>query len=173
MNRTFTGCTFSAPGKTILTLPNKDTIEIKAKTIEINGLLYTVKNFNAVGQMHIIDLKNNVSSIVSFDSHKKKRTGYWTSWVKGADKVNKESGVLDNRRDLLDISIQKETGGKVIVLAEGWGSYIENISFDEKAPPLWTINDSHMLTKWIVPADPKLRLPSDSSKRRDLILLAE
>jgi hypothetical protein len=61
----------------------------------------------------------------------------------------------------------------VAVLAEGWGSYIENISFDEKAPPLWTINDSHMLTKWVVPTDPKLRLPSDSSKRRDLILLAE
>lgn len=105
MNRTFTGCTFSAPGKTILTLPNKDQIEIRAKTIEVSGLLYTVKNFNVIGQMHIIDLTHKIQSITSFDSHKKKRTGYWTSWVKGADKINKQSGVLDNRRDLLDISI--------------------------------------------------------------------
>lgn len=74
---------------------------------------------------------------------------------------------------MLDISIQKEVGGQVSVLAEGWGSYIENISFDEKDAPLWTINDSHLLTKWIVPSDPALRLPSDSAKRKDLLFLAE
>ena len=64
--------------------------------------------------------------------------------MKGADKVNKDSGVLDNRRDLININIQKEPhSAKGKVLAEGFGSYLENISFDEKKDPLWTINDTH------------------------------
>lgn len=56
--------------------------------------------------MSITDVSNNLVSLITFDSQQNKRTGYWTSWVKGADKINKDSGVLDNRKDLLSIVIQ-------------------------------------------------------------------
>ena len=51
------------------------------------------------------DLTTGHSALTQFDAQENKRTGYWTSWVKGADKVNKDSGVLDNRRDLINIKI--------------------------------------------------------------------
>lgn len=121
----------------------------------MTGLLYKEKNFNVVNTVSIKDLTNNISSTVSFDAQAKKRTGYWTSWVKGADKVNTDTGVLDNRRDLLNITIFKEgAGDKKNVLAEGFGSYLENVSYDENAAPVWTINDTHLDTTWVIPSDP-------------------
>lgn len=47
------------------------------------------------------DVAGKVTADIKFDAQGNKRTGYWTSWVKGSDKVNKDSGVLDNRRDLV------------------------------------------------------------------------
>jgi len=64
-----------------------------------------VKNFNIIGEMKHTDLTTGHSALTQFDAQENKRTGYWTSWVKGADKVNKDSGVLDNRRDLINIKI--------------------------------------------------------------------
>lgn len=82
--------------------------------------------------MSITDVSNNLVSLVTFDSQQNKRTGYWTSWVKGADKINKDSGVLDNRKDLLSIVIQENSSSaKPTPIAEGFGSYLENITFDK------------------------------------------
>ncbi len=82
--------------------------------------------------MSITDVSNNLVSLVTFDSQQNKRTGYWTSWVKGADKINKDSGVLDNRKDLLSIVIQgNSSSAKPTQIAEGFGSYLENITFDK------------------------------------------
>jgi hypothetical protein len=122
---------------------------------------------NAVGTISIKDITNNMGSVISFDAQKKERTGYWTSWVIGADKVNKDSGVLDNRRDLINITISQNSGSaKPKVLAEGFGSYLEDVSFDEKKAPLWTINDTHRATEWSNP-DVKYRLESDCQMRLD------
>jgi len=55
--------------------------------------------------------------------------------------VNKDSGVLDNRRDLINIQITQD-GSTKQVLAEGFGSYLEQVTFDEKKGSLWTINDN-------------------------------
>ena len=69
--------------------------------------------------------------------------------------MNTDTGVLDNRRDLLNITIFKEgAGDKKNVLAEGFGSYLENVSYDENAAPVWTINDTHLDTTWVIPSDP-------------------
>lgn len=99
----FTAAIFSAPGKITLKLPNNATFDIKNKQIEVTGLLYKEKNFNVINSITISDITENLTSVVSFDAQAKQRTGYWTSWVKGSDKVNKDSGVLDNRRDLINI----------------------------------------------------------------------
>ncbi len=71
----------------------------------MSGLLYKEKNFNAIGTMSITDLTKNIIAQVTFDCGAKQRTGYWTSYIKGVDKINKETGTLDNRRDLLSIKI--------------------------------------------------------------------
>jgi len=89
----------------MLTLPDKSKISLSPKTVEVTGLMSSVKNFNTTGSIEFKDITNKITSIVSFDAQQKKRTGYWTSWVKGSDKVNKDSGVLDNRRDLVNIII--------------------------------------------------------------------
>ena len=57
--------------------------------------------------------------------------------------------MLDNRRDLINIKIQKEpqfAGEKPKQLAEGWGSYLENVTFDAKKGPLWDIFDGDRAT---------------------------
>jgi hypothetical protein len=56
----------------------------------------------------VIDTTENLTSLVTFDCKANERTGYWTSWVKGADKVNEQTGLLDNRRDLIKIEIFKQ-----------------------------------------------------------------
>lgn len=120
--------------------------------------------------MKIFDEESNISSLVTFDSQKNARTGYWTSWVKGSDKVNSDTGLLDNRRDLIKIEICKELDDTKIALSEGSGSWLENISFKEKSEPktIWTINDEHLATKWKIPEDKIYVLQSDSSNRGDL-----
>ncbi len=49
------------------------------------------------------------------------------------------------------------------MLAEGFGSYLEQITFDEKKGALWTINDKHLMSKWEKTSDEKRTLPSDVS----------
>jgi hypothetical protein len=81
--------------------------------------------------------------------------------------------LLDNRKDLLTIEIFKESEGKdkKSVLAEGSGSYLENISFteNEKEVIIWSINDEKLSTDWLTPSDKLEILPSDSGNRTDLI----
>lgn len=121
--------------------------------------------------MSITDVSNNLVSLITFDSQKNQRTGYWTSWVKGADKINKDSGVLDNRKDLLSIVIQENSSSaKPTQKAEGFGSYLEHITFDKQ--PLWTVNDTQRESEWIVP-DPSFILESDSSKRQDRVFILQ
>lgn len=58
----------------------------------------------------------------------------------------------------------------MIPLEEASGSYLENITFAAKVPQvIWTINDSHLVSKWTDPTDKTMILPSDSQKREDLI----
>lgn len=57
------------------------------------------------------------------------------------------------------------------MVAEAFGSYLENISWDEKGAPLWSINDQSLLTKWTCMTDEPDSLPSDSGKRADLNLI--
>lgn len=174
VNKTFTGCTFTAPGNITLKLPSGAVIDISSKMIEITGLMSKEKNFNAIGTMKFSDPKEKLTAVVSFDAQAKKRTGYWTSWVKGSDKVNKDSGVLDNRRDLINIQIAKEpafAGEDAKVLAEAYGSYLENVSWDEKGTKMWDINDHHMVTKWVETTDKKDLLESDTSCREDVMFI--
>jgi hypothetical protein len=51
-------------------------------------------------------------------------------------------------------------------VAEGNGSYLEQITFDDK--PLWEINGPSLRSAFKVPEDKKLLLPSDSRMRADL-----
>jgi hypothetical protein len=53
-------------------------------------------------------MESSIVSLTTFDPQVKARTGYWTSFIKGSDKVNSETGVLDNRRDLIKIEIFKQ-----------------------------------------------------------------
>ena len=73
----------------------------------MTGLLGKDKNFNIVDTMQIVDLQSSIVSLTTFDPQIKSRTGYWKSWIKGSDKVNDETGVLDNRKDLIKIEIFK------------------------------------------------------------------
>jgi len=78
--------------------------------------------------------------------------------------VNTDTGILDNRRDLLKIDICKEVEDAKINLSEGTGSWLENITFKEKADAkqVWSINDDHLATKWKAPEDKVFVLLSDS-----------
>ena len=161
----FSSVVFSSPGKFTLTLPNGAKFAVGSKQVEVTGLLSKEKNFNLIETMKIVDIESNISSTVQFDSQKNARTGYWTSWVKGSDKVNTDTGILDNRRDLLKIDICKEVEDAKINLSEGTGSWLENITFKEKADAkqVWSINDDHLATKWKAPEDKVFVLLSDLS----------
>jgi hypothetical protein len=74
-------------------------------------------------------MESSIVSLTTFDPQVKARTGYWTSFIKGSDKVNNETGVLDNRRDLIKIEIFKQVEDQRIPLEEASGSYLENITF--------------------------------------------
>ncbi len=92
----------------ILSLPDGSQLDISSKNVEVTGLLFKEKNFNVVDSMQIVDLQSSIVSLTTFDPQVKARTGYWTSFIKGSDKVNSETGVLDNRRDLIKIEIFKQ-----------------------------------------------------------------
>ena len=89
--------------------------------------------------------------------------------MKGADKINKQTGVLDNRSDLVTIEIIE--GEKT--LASGEGSYLEHLTFGEgpQAHTVWTINDEHLASEFNHPEDKKLLLESDSCNRQDGVLI--
>ena len=78
-------------------------LEFGPKTIEVTGLLSSTKLFNIIDTQTYRDVANRLNATITFDVSAKKRTSYMMSWVKGSDKVNKETGVLDNRRDLVSI----------------------------------------------------------------------
>lgn len=168
MSSNWTTIEASAPGRIFLELPNGAKLEMNTKKVELSGMMSNSKYFNSIGAIKVTDLGTQLHSVTTFDSQKNQRTGYWSSWVKGADKVNKETGVLDNRRDLFTIEIYQESTTERMILAEGHGSYLESITFGEgsQAQTLWTVKDSHLATEWSMP-DPKLILPSDSSLRPD------
>ena len=101
LNYGFTSCNCSVPGFMQLTLPGGDVIELQGKQSKITGLLSKNKVLNLVNQLVVKDITNGLRSVVTFDAKKSSRTGYWTSWVKGIDKVNSETGTIDARNDLL------------------------------------------------------------------------
>lgn len=109
-------------------------------------------------------MTNGVNATITYDAMKNKRTGYWSSFVKGSDKPN-EHGVLDNRSDLLEIKLTDDADFEI---GNGSGSYLESIKFDNRV--FWSIKDKHMVSKWAAPA-PEHILPSDSSRRTDLIAI--
>jgi hypothetical protein len=105
VSKGFQACYFSTPGKIFLKLPNNSVIELGGKKIEVSGLLSSTKLFNVVETQTYRDIGKRINATITFDSSASKRTSYMMSWVKGSDKVNKETGVLDNRRDLVSILI--------------------------------------------------------------------
>ena len=56
-------------------------------------------------------------------------------------------------------------------MAEGFGSYLEQVTFDEKQGSLWSIDQEHMKSVWSMPEN-YMVLPSDNTKREDLKLIA-
>jgi hypothetical protein len=130
--------------------------------------------FNAIGQLKVTDVKEQIHAVTTFDPKVSRRTGYWTSWVKGSDKLNKETGVDDNRRDLVMIEVCKETPKEKTVYSEGYGSYLESITFGEgkKAQTLWTIDQGHLAAEWGMPSADMI-IPSDSSVRPDSIAIKQ
>ena len=110
-----------------LKLPQAE-FSIQTKQLEVSNILSQQKAFNVIGTLEIKDITTGFSSVTRFDSEQQNRTGYWTSWVKGSDKVNETTGLLDNRRDLLKIDIidpQKQ------IVAQGQGSYLEQVTFSK------------------------------------------
>ena len=171
ISSTWTSCQFTSPGKVTLELPGGvSKYDIQTKTVDVSGLLSSTKNFNIVNTCTITDLTNNIASVTHFDSQKNQRTGYWKSWVKGSDKVNKQTGVLDNRRDLITIEIIDLKQNKVI--SEGYGSYLENIAFGEgkNAKTILSINDVHLQPE-LTPPPAEMILPSNSNLRADSLLI--
>ena len=88
-------------------LPDGSQLDIGSKNVEVTGLLSKEKNFNIIDTMQIVDLTSSLVSLTTFDPQVKSRTGYWSSWIKGSDKLNSETGVLDNRKDLIRVEIFK------------------------------------------------------------------
>jgi len=68
-------------------------------------LFYKEKILNINDQMVTRDITHGLKSVVTFDSKINERTGYWTSYLTGADRPNTETGVIDARSDLLTIEI--------------------------------------------------------------------
>ncbi len=101
----FSSANCTMPGYLQLTLPNGDVMEFTTKAVKVTGLFFKEKRVNIVNQMTVKDITHNLRSVIQFDSQKKKRTGYWTSYITGVDKPNKETGVIDARSDLLTVEI--------------------------------------------------------------------
>lgn len=123
----FSSALFSCPGKMTLKMPDGSKFDITTKQIECTGLLSSEKGFNVIGQVNVSDNDNGVYAEVKFDTMKDKRTGYWTSFIKGSDKVNKDTGKLDNRSDLISISVTDDADCQI---SAGEGSYLEQVVFD-------------------------------------------
>lgn len=100
-----------------------------------------------VGAVNVSDSDNGVYAEVKFDAMKEKRTGYWTSFIKGSDKLNKDTGKLDNRSDLLSISITDDADCQI---STGEGSYLEQVVFDG-GRVFWDINDLGMISDFHAP----------------------
>ena len=140
-----TSATFSTPGIVRLKLPDQTIIEMSTKQVNVGGLLYKEKLFNVSESMTIQDVTNGINAEVIFDSAAKSRVGYWTSFVKGNEKLNAD-GVLDNRSDLIEVKLTDDAD---YMIGLGTGSYLESISFDNR--PFWSIEDKHMVSKWVAP----------------------
>jgi len=67
---------------------------------------------------------------------------------KGSDTKDK-NGLYNNRRDLLKIEVYKlseEAEGELV--AEGSGSYLEQITFNGDSEPIWSINSLCAKSSW-------------------------
>lgn len=115
-------------------------------------------------------MKNGLRSVTSFDVEKGKRAGYLGGWVGGGHGKVKTGEVSSYRTDLLKIEISKPPGNrKEDILSTGTGSYLENISFDEKQ--IWDINMKGTRQSFLRPDENHGKahyiLQSDSIRRPD------
>ena len=95
-------------------------------------------------------------------------------WVGGGHGKLKKGVVSENREDLVTIKISTlPAKSDDDVVSTGTGSYLENISFDNK-PPIWDINMKGIKTNFKKPIEgdeAHYLLLSDSSCREDAIAI--
>jgi hypothetical protein len=116
-----------------------------------------------------------------------------SSFIFGTDVINKDTGIAENRKDLLSVAIHKmnvdeatdisgkDNGGIDIsdnailgeIVKRGAGSYLEKIIYEGDEAPIWSINDRVDIKSSYVEIDESLKIPSDSTKRSDLQHLLE
>jgi len=121
-------------------MPCGTVYDISTPGAEITGIMTTHKRFCFSGNLIIKDLTNKIEAVVVFDPNEPKRRGYLGGWLGGGHGKLKEGQISENREDLVEIKIQRTPAqSKKDILSVGSGSYLEQVSFDGKAP-VWTIN---------------------------------
>lgn len=189
----FTSTHIKCPGKLRLTLPDGTKYEFECVDLNMEGLMSKEKVMTAVGTVKCFDLTNKLVSVVTFDPQKDQRYSYMSSFIFGTDVMDKDTGVAENRKDLLSIDIHKmnveeekdisgkDYGGIDIsdnailgeVVKRGAGSYCEKIIYEGDDTAIWSINDRADIKSSYVEIEESLRVPSDSTKRTDLVHLLE
>ena len=137
-------------------------------------MMTTQKKFTFSGNLVITDLINGLEARAHFDVNEVKRRGYMGGWVGGGHGKLKNGKVSENREDLCCVKISTlPAKSEADVVSTGTGSYLENLSFDDK-PPIWDINMQGIKTNFKKPIEgdeTHYLLISDSACRLDAIAI--
>ena len=146
-------------GKHVITFSNSDQIEYTAPDMKIKGIILGQRTVNFEGSFTVKDLKNDLTSTISFVQDKGVIAGL-KGRIKSFWKTEKKLPT-----DHFDIKICKGSGADKEELASGLGSWLEYVRFGDKN--WWTI-EMQPCDMW---ESNQEVLPSDSIFRDDLRLL--
>jgi hypothetical protein len=134
-------------------------IEYDLPSLQISGLVMGERIMNFVGKFSLRDLTHQLVCECEFTT-KKSIVGSLASWWSASDSLP---------TDFFNASIRHDQSTAAGELAKGIGSWLEYVAFNDVR--VWTIRDP-IVAEW-TPLPESLRLPSDSTLRKDLHFLAE
>ena len=145
-------------GKTILKFDDGSLFSLTTLKTRINGIIMGDRVYNYYGDLIIKDYRNKVECIMSFSDEVQQ--GLLSKLFFGGNNNIQYDEAIATIRQVNPNTKEKE------VKAKGYGSWLGQLMFDDKI--YWSIFDEE--PKWVQNGI-KFILPSDSTKRIDLISL--
>ena len=119
----------------------------------VEGIMYGQTVANIAGTIEIRD-SNNFGALIEFDPDK--RASRWNI------PFMKKREMLPTDSLTITISQLSMSDDHKVTIAEGYGSYLEHVKFDDQV--YWKLGDP--FSQWMIPSD-EFFLESDSSNRED------